>query len=140
MPPLAWDFRGFAIDAMKRAHLSTPPQSAKHGEDEGRDGERLALDLFDATVARELPKVSHLEYDSHKICKVFARRIREAMLLQQIDKAIAADQFRARLNKGYAPGDYMCHCLKCGIGFIGDKRAASCMACADAAIAAENGE
>jgi hypothetical protein len=31
---------------------------------------------------------------------------------------------------GYATGDYLCTCLGCGGGFVGDKRALSCLPCA----------
>jgi hypothetical protein len=31
---------------------------------------------------------------------------------------------------GWAPGEYMCECLKCHCGFIGDKRAYKCADCA----------
>lgn len=37
------------------------------------------LSLFDAAVAAELPRVSHLEYDSHEICKQFAATLRERL-------------------------------------------------------------
>lgn len=35
------------------------------------------LPLFDAAVAAELPRVSHLHYDSHEICKHFAGKLRK---------------------------------------------------------------
>lgn len=35
------------------------------------------LNAFDKAVADELPRVSHLEYDSHEICKHFAAKVRE---------------------------------------------------------------
>ena len=38
-----------------------------------------AVALFDAAVAAELPRVSHLEYDSHEICKHFAGKVRERL-------------------------------------------------------------
>lgn len=31
---------------------------------------------------------------------------------------------------GFAPGNYSCHCVICGKGFIGDKRAVQCEPCA----------
>lgn len=31
---------------------------------------------------------------------------------------------------GYAPGNYQCHCVTCGGGFIGDKKAVECKPCA----------
>jgi hypothetical protein len=36
-----------------------------------------ALAAFDAAIAAELPRVSHVEYDSHEICKHFASKVRE---------------------------------------------------------------
>lgn len=36
-----------------------------------------ALSIFDAAVAAELPRVSHVEYDSHEICKHFAGELRK---------------------------------------------------------------
>lgn len=36
-----------------------------------------AVALFDSAVAAELPRVSHVEYDSHEICKHFASNVRE---------------------------------------------------------------
>lgn len=38
-----------------------------------------AVALFDSAVAAELPLVSHVEYDSHEICKHFASKVRERM-------------------------------------------------------------
>lgn len=32
---------------------------------------------------------------------------------------------------GYAPGGYMCNCLRCGDQFTGDKRAWHCLPCAE---------
>ena len=34
------------------------------------------LAAFDKAVADELPRVSHVEYDSHEICKHFASKVR----------------------------------------------------------------
>ena len=39
-----------------------------------------AVSVFDSAVAEELPRVSHIEYDSHEICKHFAGKVRERML------------------------------------------------------------
>ena len=36
-----------------------------------------ALTAFDEAVAAELSRVSHVEYDSHEICKHFASKVRE---------------------------------------------------------------
>lgn len=36
-----------------------------------------ALERFDAAVAAELPCVSTVEYNSHEICKWFAKNVRE---------------------------------------------------------------
>ena len=41
------------------------------------------LTAFDAAVADELPRVSHLEYDSHEICKHFADKLRERLSTHQ---------------------------------------------------------
>lgn len=38
------------------------------------------LDMFDAAVADELPRVSTVEYNSHEICKHFASKVRERIL------------------------------------------------------------
>ena len=37
------------------------------------------LAAFDAAIAAELPRVYHLEYDSHEICKHFAGKVRERL-------------------------------------------------------------
>ena len=42
-------------------------------------GEKV-LALFDVAVASELPRVSHIEYDSHEICKHFASEVRKRLL------------------------------------------------------------
>lgn len=42
--------------------------------------EESLLRLFDAAIEAELPRVSHLQYDSHEICIHFAKKVRAAML------------------------------------------------------------
>lgn len=42
------------------------------------------LDAFDEAVAQELPRVSHVEYDSHEICKHFASRVRAILALHPV--------------------------------------------------------
>jgi hypothetical protein len=37
------------------------------------------LSAFDAAIAAELPRVSHVEYDSHEICKHFAAEVRKRL-------------------------------------------------------------
>lgn len=63
------------------------------------------LAAFDKAVADELPRVSHVEYDSHEICKHFASKVRariasappspvtelEVMLAEAIDGILTAD-------------------------------------------------
>ena len=44
--------------------------------------------------------------------------------------------FDQRKAHGYAPGNYMSRCGRCGAMFEGDKRACTCEACADKAISA----
>lgn len=42
-----------------------------------------AVAMFDAAVEQELPLVSHVEYDSHEICKHFAVNVRKAIAAAQ---------------------------------------------------------
>jgi hypothetical protein len=42
--------------------------------------EGALLNAFDTAVSAELPRVSHLEYDSHEICKHFASKVRERLV------------------------------------------------------------
>ena len=42
-----------------------------------RGGQAEALSIFDAAIERELPRVSHVHYDSHEICKHFAGEVRK---------------------------------------------------------------
>lgn len=53
------------------------------------------LAAFDAAIAAELPRVYHLEYDSHEICKHFAGKVRERLLAahdaEQAAKSVPAD-------------------------------------------------
>jgi hypothetical protein len=44
-----------------------------------------------------------------------------------------ADEIAKNGCGGYAPGDYMNKCCRCGCVFQGDKRAVTCSACAVAA-------
>ncbi len=37
------------------------------------------LAAFDAAIAAELPRVSHVEYDSHEICGHFAAEVRKRL-------------------------------------------------------------
>jgi len=39
--------------------------------------------VYDAAIADELPRVSHVGYDSHDICKHFAGKVRERLLAAQ---------------------------------------------------------
>ncbi len=48
----------------------------------------------------------------------------------------AAPPTRAWPFNGYAPGDYHCRCARCEQMFIGDKRAVSCLPCAEKVEAA----
>ena len=43
-------------------------------------------------------------------------------------------RFFAKRMQGYSPGDYMNCCLKCEQTFIGDKRASTCLPCAEKTI------
>lgn len=54
-----------------RAALAAPAPQAAHAV--------TVLDAFDAAVATELPRVSHVEYDSHEICKHFAGEVRKRL-------------------------------------------------------------
>lgn len=40
---------------------------------------RLTLQDFDDCVAEEVQRVSHIEYNSHEICKHFASKVRERL-------------------------------------------------------------
>lgn len=42
---------------------------------------------FDAAIAAELPRVSHIEYDSHEICKHFAGEVRKRLAAQSTHQA-----------------------------------------------------
>ena len=46
-----------------------------------------ALSAFDAAIAVELPRVSHLSYDSHEMCKHFAAQIRAALATHPTEPA-----------------------------------------------------
>lgn len=59
--------RGFMLQLQPVTNTYTSP------------GERL-LRLFDEAVGAELPRISHLQYDSHEICAHFAKQVRAAML------------------------------------------------------------
>lgn len=39
---------------------------------------------------------------------------------------------------GYAPGEYICRCYRCGEQFIGDKRAYECEKCAKSVMNNKN--
>lgn len=70
--------------------------------------ERL-LSAFDAAIAAELPRVSHLEYDSHEICKHFAGKVRERLVtddLALLDAEIAKHTAPSRTPLLTAAIDY----------------------------------
>lgn len=46
---------------------------------------------FDAAVAQELPRVSHLAYDSHELCKHFASKLRAALAPQSVNPALVGE-------------------------------------------------
>lgn len=50
-----------------------------------------ALSVFDSAVTAELQRVSHVEYDSHEICKHFAGELRK-----RLDGALHSDLEKAR--------------------------------------------
>lgn len=57
-----------AAELMQHAFLLDPTKKQEH-----------TLAAFDAAVAAELPRVSHVEYDSHEICKHFAAEVRKRL-------------------------------------------------------------
>jgi len=69
---------------MTEYQLAAMSRVGEHGEpifrapSVGCSGETVAQ--FDAAVAAELPRVSHLEYDSHEICKHFAENVRSRLV------------------------------------------------------------
>lgn len=67
------------------------------------------VEAFDAAVAAELPRVSHVQYDSHEICKHFAGEVRKR--LPQHPAAPSVSPF-----VGVTTGDaYETWCPGCGI-------------------------
>lgn len=68
------DKQGDVVRAGCEVDYAYPAPPAAQASDTGR-GE--ALSVFDAALAAELPRVSHVEYDSHEICKHFAGKLRE---------------------------------------------------------------
>lgn len=56
-------------------------------------------------------------------------------MTDKTDEAVALSIDRRFRLSGYATGDYFCRCLHCGEGFIGDKRAVSCLPCAGSSVA-----
>lgn len=65
------------IDAMREAIGVAARKSIDRISQLEADLAAARLDAFDKAVADELPRVSHLEYDSHEICKHFAAKVRE---------------------------------------------------------------
>lgn len=59
------------IDAMQARSQATQPAQVTG-----------LLEAFDDAVSQELPRVSHVEYDSHEICKHFASKIRAILSLR----------------------------------------------------------
>jgi|GEM_PF-4757303 len=64
---------------MTEYQLQAMSRTGETGEIVFRGAAGGAVALFDAAVAAELPRVSHLEYDSHEICKHFAGKVRERL-------------------------------------------------------------
>ena len=58
------------------------------------------LEAFDDAVSQELLRVSHVEYDSHEICKHFASKVRAILALRPAPCAGADDADRARARTG----------------------------------------
>lgn len=73
--------------------------------------DQSSIAAFDAAVAAELPRVSHVEYDSHEICKHFAGKVRERIVAASSApslsvltiKALGLDVITAYVND-IAPG------------------------------------
>jgi len=51
------------------------------------------LEAFDDAVSQELPRVSHVEYDSHEICKHFASKVRAILALRPERVPMTGDQW-----------------------------------------------
>lgn len=62
--------------------------------------EREALVAFDEAVQAELPRVSHVQYDSHEICKHFASKVRERIAVLA---AAAPDATKQPLGASASP-------------------------------------
>lgn len=56
---------------------------ARQWRDTAVKNEKDVLSVFDECVAAALPRVSHIEYDSHEICKHFAEKVRERIAAMQ---------------------------------------------------------
>jgi hypothetical protein len=65
--------RDYALLALRSAAPSALPASP----------ERKPLDLFDLAVSELLPRVTHVQYDSHEICKHFANELRTRIAATQ---------------------------------------------------------
>lgn len=83
LPPMAMT----VAEEPGRGHYYTADQMRAYAK-AARDAQWLAgggmaapdlLPAFDKAVSEELPRVSHVEYDSHEICKHFAGKVRERL-------------------------------------------------------------
>ena len=50
------------------------------------------LEAFDDAVSQELLSVSHVEYDSHEICKHFASKVRTILALRHVQVPMTDEQ------------------------------------------------
>lgn len=64
------------------------------------------LEAFDDAVSQELLRVSHVEYDSHEICKHFASKVRAIIALRPERVPMTDEQADALATEAF--GEYMC--------------------------------
>jgi len=67
------------VEVIRSALSGYQPNEGEPGDYGALIAAAAKLGEFDRAVADELPRVSHVEYDSHEICKHFAAKVRERL-------------------------------------------------------------
>lgn len=65
-----------------------------------------------------------------------AVRVEQAAEIAECKRENEELRFQCRVRQGYAPGGYMNKCRSCGSEFVGDKRAITCLDCANKVVKA----
>ena len=63
----------------------------------------MNLQQFDEAIAAQLPRVSHLQYDSHEICKHFAGEVRKQLEAQAAALCMCKDRPAVQCEELWGP-------------------------------------